>query len=214
MTLTIPAAPAARATAGSAPGRARSAPSRSQAVADAGRYLLGTSHRQAPVRDAGRPGAARGWPTLFALPDGYEVVLGNGGATAFWDIATFGLVRERAQHLVFGEFSAKFAAADHGGAVPGRPDGRRGRARHAARSRTPRRASTSTPGRTTRPRPGVVVPVAPGAGHRDSADGGPLVLVDATSRRRRPAGRRRARPTSTTSRRRSASPPTAGCGWR
>ena len=52
-----------------------------------------------------------GLPELFSLPDGYEVVLGNGGTTAFWDIATFNLVRSRAQHLVFGEFSSKFAAA-------------------------------------------------------------------------------------------------------
>ncbi len=48
---------------------------------------------------------------LFSLPDGYEVVLGNGGATAFWDIATFGLIREKSQHLSFGEFSSKFAKA-------------------------------------------------------------------------------------------------------
>ena len=52
-----------------------------------------------------------GLADLFSLPDGYQVVLGNGGSTAFWDIATFCLIRERSQHLSFGEFSAKFAAA-------------------------------------------------------------------------------------------------------
>ncbi len=72
--------------------------------------MLGTSHRQAPVKSlVGRVRA--GIAELFSLPEGYEVVLGNGGSTAFWDVATLGLVRERAQHLVLGEFSAKFAAA-------------------------------------------------------------------------------------------------------
>ncbi len=52
-----------------------------------------------------------GVSALFGTPDGYEVVLGNGGATAFWDVATFGLIRERSQHLSFGEFSSKFATA-------------------------------------------------------------------------------------------------------
>ena len=81
-----------------------------EALAATGTSLMGTSHRQAPVRDlVGRVRA--GLAELFALPDGYEVVLGNGGATAFWDIATFGLIREKSQHLSFGEFSAKFAKA-------------------------------------------------------------------------------------------------------
>ncbi|WP_338750116.1 phosphoserine transaminase [Janibacter alittae] len=72
--------------------------------------VLGTSHRQAPVRSI--VGSVReGLTQLFSLPDGYEVVLGNGGASAFWDIATLGLIRERSQHLVFGEFSGKFATA-------------------------------------------------------------------------------------------------------
>src|SRR3712207_9394764 len=81
-----------------------------QALAGAGRSYLGTSHRQAPVKSVvGR--VREGITSLLSMPEGYEVVLGNGGTTAFWDIATFGLVRERAQHLVFGEFSSKFAAA-------------------------------------------------------------------------------------------------------
>jgi len=74
-----------------------------------GRSVLGTSHRQAPVRNL--VGQIReGLTDLFSLPPGFEIVLGNGGSTAFWDIAAFGLVRERAQHLAFGEFSAKFGS--------------------------------------------------------------------------------------------------------
>jgi phosphoserine aminotransferase len=74
-----------------------------------GRTVLGTSHRQAPVRNL--VGDVRnGLADLFSLPQGYEIILGNGGSTAFWDIAAFGLVRERAQHLAFGEFSAKFGS--------------------------------------------------------------------------------------------------------
>ena len=70
--------------------------------------MLGTSHRQAPVKNL--VGEVRaGLRDLFSLPEGYEVILGNGGSTAFWDIAAFGLVRERSQHLAFGEFSASSA---------------------------------------------------------------------------------------------------------
>jgi phosphoserine aminotransferase len=80
------------------------------ALAATGATLLGTSHRQAPVRNlVGR--LRDGLTDLFSLPEGYEVVLGNGGSTAFWDIATFALIRERSQHLSFGEFSAKFGTA-------------------------------------------------------------------------------------------------------
>lgn len=80
------------------------------ALAATGASLLGTSHRQAPVKNTvGR--VREGLAELFSLPDGYEIVLGNGGATAFWDIATFGLIREKSQHLSFGEFSSKFAKA-------------------------------------------------------------------------------------------------------
>ncbi len=70
--------------------------------------LMGTSHRQAPVRDLVR-GIRSGLGQLFSLPDGYEVMLGNGGTTAFWEAATAWLVRERALHLTYGEFSQKFA---------------------------------------------------------------------------------------------------------
>ena len=79
------------------------------ALADAGPHLLGTSHRRPPVKAlVGRVRA--GLRELFGMPDGYEVALGNGGSTAFWDVATFSLIRSRVQHVVCGEFSAKFAA--------------------------------------------------------------------------------------------------------
>lgn len=81
-----------------------------QALADTGKSLMGTSHRQATVRDV--VGEVRdGIADLFSIPDGYEVVFGNGGATAFWDIAAFGLIDAKSQHLTFGEFSGKFATA-------------------------------------------------------------------------------------------------------
>lgn len=77
-------------------------------LAKEGANVLGTSHRQQPVKSlVGR--VRTGLTELFGLPDGYEVVLGNGGTTAFWDAAAFGLVRERAQHFTYGEFSSKFA---------------------------------------------------------------------------------------------------------
>ena len=78
------------------------------ALAGSGPSVLGTSHRQAPVKTLVRR-VREGMATLFSLPDGYQVILGNGGTTAFWDAAALGLVRGRAQHLTFGEFSAKFA---------------------------------------------------------------------------------------------------------
>ncbi|WAL66311.1 phosphoserine transaminase [Amycolatopsis cynarae] len=78
-----------------------------------GARYLGTSHRQKPVKSlVGRVRA--GLTELFSLPEGYEVVLGNGGTTAFWDAAAFGLVRERSQHFTYGEFSSKFASVTKG----------------------------------------------------------------------------------------------------
>lgn len=72
--------------------------------------VMGTSHRQAPVKNI--VGSVReGLASLFNLPAGWEIVMGNGGSTVFWDVATFGLIRERSHHLVFGEFSSKFAEA-------------------------------------------------------------------------------------------------------
>ncbi|AWI29693.1 phosphoserine transaminase [Streptomyces tirandamycinicus] len=80
------------------------------ALAATGASLLGTSHRQAPVKNL--VGSVRqGIRELFSLPEGYEVILGNGGSTAFWDIATHGLIDDKSQHLSFGEFSSKFAKA-------------------------------------------------------------------------------------------------------
>jgi phosphoserine aminotransferase len=80
------------------------------AIAAAGSTLLGTSHRQAPVKNL--VGSVReGLKQFFAAPEGYEVILGVGGSTAFWDVASFGLVRSKAQHLSFGEFGSKFAKA-------------------------------------------------------------------------------------------------------
>jgi phosphoserine aminotransferase len=80
------------------------------ALAASGSSVLGTSHRQKPVKNVVHR-VREGLDSLFSLPEGYEVVLGNGGSTAFWDIATFGLIENKSQHLVFGEFSSKFAAA-------------------------------------------------------------------------------------------------------
>ncbi|MBB4135041.1 phosphoserine transaminase [Gordonia humi] len=83
-------------------------PEQLQSLVDTGASVFGTSHRQAPVKNV--VGAIRsGLADLFSLPDGYEVVLSNGGTTAFWDAAAFGLVRERALNLTYGEFSSKFA---------------------------------------------------------------------------------------------------------
>jgi phosphoserine aminotransferase len=85
-------------------------PAQLEYLTTAGANLLGTSHRQAPVKDlVGR--ARQGLGELFRMPDGYEVVIGNGGSTAFWDAASFGLIEKRAENLAFGEFGAKFAQA-------------------------------------------------------------------------------------------------------
>ncbi|KAA9107492.1 phosphoserine transaminase [Microbacterium rhizomatis] len=81
-----------------------------EALVSAGAGVLGTSHRQAPVKNLVGSVRAR-LAELFRIPDGYEIILGNGGSTAFWDAAAFGLIENRAQNLVFGEFGGKFAAA-------------------------------------------------------------------------------------------------------
>ena len=140
-----------------------------------GRSVLGTSHRQAPVRNL--VGHVReGLADLFSLPEGYEIVLGNGGSTAFWDIAAFGLVRERAQHLAFGEFSAKFGSVTQNAPFLGDPTIIKGAPGTLA---TPVAEAgvdvyawphneTST---------GVMAPVK----RVDGADEGALVLIDATS---------------------------------
>jgi phosphoserine aminotransferase len=90
------------------------------ALSASGNSILGTSHRQKPVKNVVKR-VREGLTSLFNLPEGYEVVLGNGGSTAFWDIATFGLIEERSQHLVFGEFSSKFAASSKEAPFLGEP---------------------------------------------------------------------------------------------
>ncbi len=146
-----------------------------QAVADTGTALLGTSHRQAPVKNlVGR--VREGLAELFSLPDGYEVILGNGGTTAFWDMATLGLVRRRSQHLSFGEFSSKFAKAaatapflDSPDVVESEPGTRPApRAQAGVDAYAWPHNETST---------GVMAPVQRVAGADDDA----LVLIDATS---------------------------------
>ncbi|MEZ0363791.1 phosphoserine transaminase [Mycobacterium sp. pUA109] len=107
--LTIPAAIKPRdGRFGSGPSKVR--PEQLAALTTTAAGLFGTSHRQAPVKDlVGR--VRSGLRDYFSVPDGYEVILGNGGATAFWDAAAFGLIDQRSLHLTYGEFSAKFASA-------------------------------------------------------------------------------------------------------
>jgi len=146
-----------------------------QALAALATSVLGTSHRQAPVKALVRR-VREGLGSLFSLPDGYEVVLGNGGATAFWDIAAFCLVRERAQHLSFGEFSAKFAQVTAGAPFLGTPTVRTaepgGRPQPRAEAGVDAYAWAQNETST-----GVMAPVHRVAG----ADEGALVLIDATS---------------------------------
>ncbi|UKN43011.1 phosphoserine aminotransferase [Mycobacterium lepromatosis] len=93
---------------GSGPSKVR--PEQLQALTSITAALFGTSHRQDPVKNlVGR--VRSGLAELFSLPDGYQVILGNGGATAFWDAAAFGLIDKRSLHLTYGEFSSKFASA-------------------------------------------------------------------------------------------------------
>ncbi|MHB8658178.1 MAG: phosphoserine transaminase [Solirubrobacteraceae bacterium] len=158
---------------GSGPSRVRGA--QLDALASAGTSPMGTSHRQKPVKELVSRVRA-GLAQLFELPDGYEVVLGNGGATAFWDAATCGLVSDRALHLAYGEFSSKFASCT----------------RHAPFLHDPiviEAAAGDAPEPASDPRvdviawahnetsTGVMVPVKRPA----DAQPGQLVLIDATS---------------------------------
>src|SRR4029077_3125279 len=89
-------------------------------LAGAGAAVMGTSHRQKPLRElVGRVRVQL--RELFGAPEGYEIALGNGGTTAFWDAAAFGLVRERSLHLTYGEFSGKFATVTRGAPFLGDP---------------------------------------------------------------------------------------------
>lgn len=156
-------------------GPSKVSPRAADAVAAAGSSLMGTSHRQAPVRNLVKS-VQEGVSELFNAPEDYQVVLGVGGATAFWDTAAFGLVREKAQHLSFGEFGSKFAKVTN--SAPFLDDSVILQADPGTRP-VPRAESgvdvyawpqneTST---------GVAAPV-----HRvDGADDDALVLIDATS---------------------------------
>ena len=184
-------------------------PGQIDAIVAGATSLIGTSHRKPPVKHL--VGSIRaGLRDLFSLPDGWEIVLGNGGTTVFWDAASFALVDRRSQHLAFGEFSTKFAdvcrAAPHLDA--------------ADRDRRARRATIPTPS----PKPGVDLYALT---HNETSTGVAMQLrrpaggdAGCARRRRRHVGAPAAcdgtRPTSTstTSRRRSASPATAGCGSR
>jgi phosphoserine aminotransferase len=158
---------------GSGPTRIRDA--QVEALSAAGRTLLGTSHRQAPVRDLVQR-VREGLAALFGLPDDYLVVLGNGGTTAFWESLAFSLISARSQHLSFGEFSAKFARVTRAApwladpsvraAEPGTHPSPHAEAGIDAYALTHNETST-----------GVAMPIrrVPGA------DDGALVLVDATS---------------------------------
>src|SRR5580692_3760385 len=158
---------------GSGPARIR--PAQLAALAGSGAAYLGTSHRQPPVRSLVRR-IRGGLAELFGLPAGYTVALGNGGTSAFWEMATFGLIREHSQHLSFGEFSARFAALA-------------ARAPWLSEPTVIESAPGSHPAPTADPRAdtyalthnetstGVAMPV-----HRvPGADPGSLVVVDATS---------------------------------
>ena len=136
--------------------------------------LLGTSHRQAPVLELVAE-VRRGLAELFALPEGYEVVLGNGGTTAFWDVATLGLVRRRAQHLVFGEFGGKFADATGRAPFLDAPDVRWAEPGSLVAPEAADVDVYAWPHNETST--GVMAPVTRPAGVEDDA----LVLVDATS---------------------------------
>ncbi len=158
---------------GSGPSKVR--PESLAALAATGRDLMGTSHRQAPVRGVVRR-VRQGLAELFALPDGYEIALGNGGSTAFWDIATFGLIDQRSQHLAFGEFSAKFASA--AAAAPFLGDPSVVQAEPGTRAVPHAESGVDTycwPHNETST--GVMAPVARVQG----ADDGALVVIDATS---------------------------------
>ncbi len=160
---------------GSGPSRVR--PAQLEYVAGPGAAVIGTSHRQKPVRQlVGRVRA--GISELLSLPDGYEVILGNGGTTAFWDAATCCLVRERSLHLTYGEFSSKFASCTRSAPFLRKPvviEAEPGSAPDPAdaASSEPVDAIAWAHNETST---GVMVPVTRPAGSGDA-----LILIDATS---------------------------------
>jgi phosphoserine aminotransferase len=162
---------------GSGPSKVR--PEAVDALAKAAGTFLGTSHRQKPVKSV--VGSLRsGLRDLFSLPDGYEVVLGNGGTTCFWDAATFGLIENKSQHLSFGEFSSKFATAASDAPHLAAPEviasavGTHPTA--VARDDIDLYALTHNETST-----GVMMEIARPAGAASPSEGGGLVAVDATS---------------------------------
>ena len=162
---------------GSGPSKVRS--EQVVALGKVSRTYLGTSHRQRAVKSVvGRVRA--GLAELFSLPEGYEVVLGNGGTTCFWDAATFGLVESKSQHLSFGEFSSKFAAAAKAAPHLGDPEV----IESPAGTHPLPRADESvdlyalTHNETST---GVSMEIRRPSGAAAPADGGGLVAVDATS---------------------------------
>ncbi|MGW0432304.1 phosphoserine transaminase [Micromonospora sp. NPDC003197] len=150
-------------------------PAAVSALAEVATTYLGTSHRQKTVRDQVAR-LRRGIAEFFSLPEGYEVIIGNGGTTAFWEVATFGLVQDRAQFASFGEFGAKFAKSVKQAPFLGEP---------TVHKADPGSAPTlvaeagvdvyALPQNETST--GVAVPIRRVAG----ADEGALMLVDATS---------------------------------
>jgi phosphoserine aminotransferase len=158
---------------GSGPSKVR--PEALQALQRVGSSYLGTSHRQRPVRDQVAR-LRRGIAALFDLPQGYEAVLGNGGTTAFWEVAAFGLIRDRAQCASFGEFGSKLAAVVKAAPFLGEPTVRKAEPGSAPELVAEAGVDAyATPHNETST--GVAVPVARVAG----ADPAALMLHDATS---------------------------------
>ena len=145
------------------------------ALAGVWQSYLGTSHRQATVKS--QVGRLRsGLSSLFSLPDGYEVVLGNGGSTAFWDIAAFGLIEDRAQFLTFGEFGAKFASGVKEAPFLGDPT-----IRTADPGDAPAFRAESGIDAYCSPHNETSTGVAITPQRVDGADAGSLMIIDATS---------------------------------
>jgi phosphoserine aminotransferase len=147
-------------------------------AAEAGHYL-GTSHRQKTVKSV--VGSLReGLAELFSLPDGYVVALGNGGTTSFWDAATFGLIEQKSQHLSFGEFSSKFAAAAKDAPHLDEPEIITSEVgthpSPVARDDVDLYALTHNETST-----GVMMPIVRPSGAAQPGEGGGIVAVDATS---------------------------------
>lgn len=158
---------------GSGPSRVRQ--EQMDALFALGPDVMGTSHRQAPVkRIVAR--VREGLAALFSLPEGYEVVLGNGGSTAFWDAAVFSLIQERSQHVVLGEFSSKFAQESAGAPFLSEPRIIRTEPGTAAAAQADDEVDAfAWPQNETST--GVMLPIARPEGAREDQ----LVLIDATS---------------------------------